>query len=157
MTATEKSEKPKMFKCIECEEEFNAPKWYDEAGHRHVVAPKTYYAAAGELITYVTEEKLITLGDGRTREIPAKKVQFLRGAFTTQDPEEQFGLNAHKGLISAEEWQRRFLTPEDQLHMKNQKMQAQNNRLEEERNTLLEKIKELQQQPAGKRKEAVPA
>lgn len=134
------ADKKKIYKCTRCDVEFSPPKWQCEDGRQHEVEAKTYYAAAGSLITYAAEERLVDMEDGRKRLLPARRVQFNRGAFTTCDPEEQYGLDANRGLITVEEWRERFLSTEDRMNLDKQKLQAENNRLVQEHNELLAQI-----------------
>lgn len=132
----------RKFTCNLCDKSFEAGDWECPDGRRHQVASKTYYSLAGNWRTYVSEERVRDLGDGRKRVHPARSVQFEKGIYTTADPEDQYALDIHPGLCSAETWKEKFIDKEERLAMKERELAAKEQRLAKQENDLLAKAKE---------------
>lgn len=121
--------------CTRCKKEVEIPEWDCVDGMRHQVEAKTYYSPAANLTTYSAEERIVHINGNATR-IPAKRVQFLKGAFTTCDPQDQFGLDNQKGLITADQWKEIFVSKEERVAMKERELDVRERRIIEQQSAL---------------------
>jgi len=147
-----------QFKCTQCNKEFSAGEWIctDGVSH-HVVEEKTYRCldAPSDPST-----KDASLKDGRTVvcNIPPPKrvmegndakwvgegsVEFIRGRFTTSDPEQQYWLDKKSAYNATEDqWRAAWFSKSQQLEVGRLELEAARQRLENERNELLAKTKQ---------------
>lgn len=128
--------------CKRCDKPFKAPNFLCADGKRHQVEPKTYYAAHANLNTVVSPERIIQVG-GDGRMIAARLVEFHRGAFTTSDPEDQIALDdlfSKGGLLTAEQWQERYISKDERLAMQSRNLAQREASLKERENALLTQI-----------------
>ena len=141
------------WKCLECGKKFSAGEWtcLDGISH-HRVEEKTYRCldAPSDPSTKDAELK-----NGRTVvcNIPPPKrvmegsdakwvgegsVEFIRGRFSTSDPEQQYWLDKRPSYNATEEqWSRVWLSQNQQLEIDRMQLAADRQRLENERNELL--------------------
>lgn len=151
-----------VWKCTSCDKKFTVGEWTCRDGQtNHIVEEKLYllndapsdpgHIAPGSTIN-------VSLRDGRTRICgipPPKKitegtdtryvgegyVEFLRGRFTTADPEIQYWLDRKGGFCTQEQWDAAWLTEGQQLMKQKLEVEAMRGRLENERNELLAQTK----------------
>ena len=144
------------WKCLRCERTFKEGQWICEDGQsNHEVAEKTYRSldATHDPGNPHAER------DGRTRVCnipPAKKVMvgndvrwegegsvdFIRGRFSTTNPEIQYWLDKRPAYNATEEqWKTAWLTDFQQVTLEKMQLKADRERLEMERNELLAKTK----------------
>lgn len=157
------------YHCLECEKEFKAGNWECTAGQQHVVAAKTYYTAdaptvpewrnghpyvnkqiARTQILNIPPERKVQDGD-EMRRIPGGSLEFIRGQYTTSDPEIQFYLDKKESLCSKERWEEVYLTDEEKIIIQQGKLANAQLRLQSERNELLEKVKAMEATPERKK------
>src|ERR1700736_576836 len=145
-------------KCLVCSKKFSVGEWVCADGlSNHVVEEREYllndapsdpgHPAPGSTIN-------VALRDGRTRICgipPAKKitegmdtrwvgegyVEFIRGRFSTSNPEIQYWLDRKGGFCTPEQWDAAWLTEGQQLIKQRLEVEAMRGRLENERNELL--------------------
>lgn len=150
------------WKCTVCDKKFTVGEWTCRDGQsNHLVENKEYllndapsdpgHIAPGSTIS-------VSLRDGRTRICgipPPKKVtegtdtrwvgegyvEFIRGRFSTADPEIQYWLDKKGGFCSQEQWDAAWLTEGQQLVKQRLEVDAMRGRLENERNELLAQTK----------------
>lgn len=146
-----------QWKCLECAKKFGPGEWICADGSsNHKVEEKTYRCldAPSDPST-----KDASLKDGRTVvcNIPPPKrvmegndakwvgegsVEFIRGRYTTADPEKQYWLDKKLAYNATEEqWKTVWYSPSQQLEIGRMELKAGQERLENERNDLLEKTK----------------
>lgn len=151
------------WKCLVCSKKLSVGQWVCADGQsNHVVEMKEYllndapsdpgHPAPGSTIN-------VALRDGRTRICgipPAKKVtegtdtrwvgegyvEFIRGRFSTSDPEIQYWLDRKGGFCTQEQWDAVWLTEGQQLMKQRLEVEAMRGRLENERNELLAQVKQ---------------
>lgn len=147
------------FDCKRCSKPFKAPNFLCVDGRRHEVEPKTYYAFHSNLQTVVSPERVITIG-GDGRMIAARLVEFHRGAFITADPEDQIALDelfSKGGLLTAEQWQERYISKEERLAMHDRNLKQRELALKQRENELLSQIQEQAKAPEPKPEEVKAA
>lgn len=162
------------YHCLECEKDFQAPNWVCATGANHVVEEKRYYMADAptcvELrngMPYVNKRDSCTRvlnippekkveEAGEIQRIPGGIVDFVRGMFATTDPEIQFYLDKKEGLCSKERWEEVYLTDNEKMELHKLKMQSQFNRLEQNYNELLAKVKASEAEAKPERKKPGP-
>lgn len=147
------------WECTNCGKSFKVGEWRCADGSNHVVAAKTFLC----LDAPVDPGKFIgspPIVRGRTMVCgipPAHKetegldtkwvgegtVEFINGRYTTTDPEQQYYLEKKGKPYNAteEEWQSVWWTKEESLAQRELNIKAQEQRLENDRNTLLESTK----------------
>lgn len=151
------------WKCLVCGKKFGVGEWTCSDGQsNHVVEEKYYlmndapsdpgHIAPGSTIN-------VALRDGRTRicnippdkkvvvsgevqTVPGGYVEFIQGRFSTKDPEQQYWLDKKGGFCNQDEWDRAWLTEAQQLGKQRLEIDAMRQRLEVERNQLLESQKQ---------------
>jgi hypothetical protein len=158
------------WKCKTCEKSFTVGEWICIDGHRnHIVESKEYLLAdapsdAGHpeaggmdskkdgrtIICGIPPDKTVKIA-GELHTIPGGSVQFIRGRFSTTDPESQYALDIKGGWCSEAEWRNAWLSDGQRLELDRQKLRADQQRLENDRNELLSQQKELKRQPAASR------
>lgn len=150
------------YHCLECEKDFKAGEWECTPGQNHVVTSKAYFmddaptvpewrdgekfinkATARTLVLNIPPEKKVQDGDEVIR-IPGGSVEFVRGRFDTSNPELQFFLDRKQGLCTYERWKEVYWTDNEKLYEKQQELKAAQNRLQSERNELLEKVRAME-------------
>ena len=155
-----------LFKCVVCEKEFKAGDWTCEDGlSNHVVAEKEYLLAdAPSDPGHPERGGMDSKRDGRTRicNIPPPQkvmkgdevqwigegyVEFVRGRFSTSDPQQQYWLDRKGGFCTQAQWEAAWLSQSQQLEIKEMKLQAREQRLENERNELLSQVKQQKAKP----------
>lgn len=146
------------WKCLECGKKFGVGQWTcaDNVSN-HRVEEKTYRVldAPSDPST-----KDASLKDGRTIVCnipPAHKVmegteaklvgeghvEFVRGRYATSDPEQQYWLDKKPAYNATEEqWRGAWYSDAQQLELGRLELAAARQRLENERNELLEKTKQ---------------
>lgn len=151
------------WKCVECEKEFRAGSWDCQSGAGHRVEKKRYFMSdaptvpalvngqlvinkrdSATLIMNIPPETRVKDAGGVERVIPGGSVQFVRGLYETDNPQEQFWLDKHKGLCSEAEWQNAYLNEQEKFALERMQFAAERSRLETERNSLLEKVQARQ-------------
>lgn len=155
------------YHCLECERDFKAGDWDCNAtGQSHIVTSKAYFmddaptvpewrdgqpyinkAAARTLVLNIPPEKKVQDGDEVIR-IPGGSVEFIRGRFDTSNPELQFHLDRKPGLCTYERWKEVYWTDNEKLYEKQMELKAAQNRLQSERNELLEKVRAMENSKA---------
>lgn len=153
------------YHCLECEKTFKAGDWACGAtGQNHVLAPKRYYmddaptvtewrdgrpfinkAASRTQVLNIPPERKEQNGDEFIR-IPGGSVEFVRGMFETTNPELQFYLDRKAGLCTYERWKEVYWTDDEKINEQKMEIQAAQNRLQSERNELLEKVRAMENQ-----------
>ena len=147
------------FTCLDCEKNFTAGNFTCVTGKNHVVASKRYYMNDAPTVVSVVNghpvvnkrdsmtqiqnippEKRVAGPDGNERVIPGGQVVFVRGMFETNDPEQQFWLDQHKGMCSEAEWQAAYLNEEEKLELERMELAAERTRLEGMKNELLAQV-----------------
>jgi hypothetical protein len=155
--------------CTECKKEFGVGEWTCADGvTHHIVPPREYLRDdAPSDPGHPQSGGMDSLRDGRTRvcNIPPDRqvvvngevhlqpggyVEFIRGRFSTTDPEVQHHLNIKGGWCSEERWRQVWMSQAQQLRLREDELNAKERRLENERNELLSKVKD-QKQPVGAR------
>ena len=154
------------WKCVVCDQIFKVGDWTCADGiSNHVVAAKTYrsldapsdpgHPAAGGMdskrdgrtviCNIPPEQKVTQRGDDGQDKVIIKaggSVEFIRGCFSTSDPEIQYYLDKKPGYnATQEQWERAWLSDSQQLELERMKLQAMRQRLENERNELLASVK----------------
>lgn len=151
------------WKCLTCAKKFSVGEWACADGQsNHLVEQKEYllndapsdpgHPAPGSTIN-------VALRDGRTRICgipPPKKVtegtdtrwvgegyvEFIRGRFSSSDPEIQYWLDRKGGFCTQEQWDVAWLTENQQLLKQRLEVEGMRSRLENERNELLAQTKQ---------------
>ncbi len=154
------------WKCLECGKKFTVGEWHCADGQTvHRVESKEYlmadapsdpgHPAPGSKVS------VDSLRDGRTRicnippdrtvlrngeasVIPGGYVEFIRGRFSTDNPEIQYYLEKSRGkeFCTRERWNQVWLSDGQQLEMQRMELAAERTRLENERNELLAQTKQ---------------
>jgi hypothetical protein len=146
-----------QFKCLTCGKTFKVGDWTCTDGiSNHIVEEKVYRS----LDATHDPSNPNAQRDGRTRvcNIPPPRkvmrgdevtwvgegyVEFIRGRFSTSDPEQQYWLDKRPAYNASEEqWKAAWLTRDQQLTIREMELSAKETRLENERNELLSQTKE---------------
>lgn len=164
----------KTWKCLECEKEFKDGDWEPcgAEGVKHRVQSKQYFmddapthvetkdgkpyinkGTSRTTVLNVPPERKVRDGDD-LRIIPGGSVEFVRGRFTTDDPEIQFYLEKKKNLCDETRWNEVYLNDDEKMALERMALKAERSRLESERNELL---KMVQDQNKRKKEAGVPA
>jgi hypothetical protein len=151
------------WKCINCGKKFDIGKWTCEDGtSNHVVDSKEYLLAdAPSDPGHPVQGGVDSLRDGRTRicnippdrtvlrnneatVIPGGYVEFIRGRFSTTDPEIQYYLEKTRGkhFVNEAQWAAAWLSQSQQFELERGRLSAMAQRLENERNELLAQTKQ---------------
>jgi hypothetical protein len=149
------------WKCLTCSKDFTVGEWACVDGQsNHLVERREYLLAdaptdAGHPASGGMDSKR----DGRTRvcNIPPDKhvvingevhiqpggyVEFIRGRFSTDNPEIQYCLDKKGGFCTEAQWENAWLSQSQQLQIERGKLDALKTRLENERNELLAQTRE---------------
>jgi hypothetical protein len=150
------------WKCIECNKKFGVGDWTCADGQsNHVVEAKTYLMAdAPSDPGHPEKGGADSLRDGRTRIcnippdktvlrngesaiIPGGYVEFIRGRYETSNPEIQYYLERtrSKHFVSEDQWSQAWLSQSQHMELREMKLAAREQRLENERNELLSQTK----------------
>ncbi len=147
--------------CVECGKKFTPGEWVCLDGQStHIVGNKEYLLAdapsdpghpeRGGLdslkdgrtrICNIPPDKQIVV-NGETRLVPGGYVEFVRGRFSTSNPEIQYYLEKKGGFCSEAQWEAVWLSQSQQLELKEMSLKAREQRLENDRNALLTSVKE---------------
>lgn len=149
------------WKCETCGKDFTIGEWLCIDGQsNHIVARKEYLLNDAPTDPgHPAQGGTDSLRDGRTRVCgipPAKRtvegdqvrwggegyVEFVRGRFSTDNPEIQYWLDKKGGFCSEEQWEQVWLSQNQQLILERGKLDAMKQRLENERNDLLSQVKQ---------------
>jgi hypothetical protein len=149
------------WKCVTCGETFGIGKWVCLDGQtNHIVENKEYLLAdAPSDPGHPERGGMDSMRDGRTRVcnippdktvlrngeaaiVPGGYVEFVRGRFSTTDPEIQYYLDKKGGYCTESQWEAVWLSQGQQLKLKEMALNAREQRLEMERNELLTQVKE---------------
>lgn len=152
--------------CVECGKKFGPGEWTCTDGQsNHVVAEKIYRSLDAPSDPSTKDD---SLKDGRTVVCnipPGKKVmegedvkfigegsvEFVRGRYSTTDPEKQYWLDKKPACQATEEqWRSVWYSQGQKLAVKEMELRAMEQRLENDRNELLTKTKERMAVPAGR-------
>lgn len=148
------------WKCKNCEKMFTVGEWACDGASNHEVAAKEYllndaptdpgHAPGGGAdslrdgrtrICNIPPDKVV-LRNGESALIPGGYVEFIRGRFTTSNPEVQYYLDKKGGFCTEQEWQNAWLSTSQQLEVQRMALNAERQRLENERNELLAQQKQ---------------
>lgn len=149
------------WKCTVCGKKFEVGEWTCQDGiSNHVVEAKEYllddapsdpgHPANGgvdslrdgrTLICNIPPDKSV-MRNGEVAVIPGGSVEFIRGRYSTHNPEIQYYLNKKGGFCTPERWSQVWLSQGQQLDLERQRLNALSQRLENDRNELLSKTKE---------------
>lgn len=147
------------FHCEKCEQDFTAGDWMCKSGDAHVVPTEIYYVmdapsdktdvqamkSASTTMCNLIPERKMTNGN-EVVIIPGRDVKFIRGSYSTPDPQLQNALNQRAKVFRGDEgkkmWEREYLTKDEKSEMERLRQTAYINRLENDKNELLEKLKE---------------
>lgn len=155
-------ERQTSWKCTECGKTFSVGEWLCKDGqNNHVVAQKEYLLAdapsdpghpapgspdVGSLrdgrtrICNIPPDKQI-VRNGETQRIPGGYVEFVRGRFSSSDPETQYYLERKGGFCNEDQWRSVWLSDKEKLNLQRMELTAMSQRIENERNELLAKVK----------------
>lgn len=146
-----------QYKCLKCDKKFTEGDWtcIDKISN-HMVEPKTYRCldapadpgrpAEGSLMPVVRGRTMVcnipppkkVMESGEVRYIGEGAVEFVNGAYTTDDPEKQYWLDKKRAYNATEEqWKNVWLTKDERLAEKELALRAMQARLEHEQNQLL--------------------
>jgi hypothetical protein len=148
---------------MDCEKEFTAGKWICQTGANHRVASKRYYMNdaptvvsiidgratvnkrdSATLVMNIPPERRIMGPDGQERVVPGGNVQFIRGIYETDNPEQQFWLDQHGGIFTGDHgkalWTAAYLNESEKMDIERMELAAERSRLEADRNSLLEQV-----------------
>jgi hypothetical protein len=148
------------WECVTCGKKFKVGQWQCEDGiSNHTVANKEYLqndspAEPGHvsgtgmnsqrdgrtIICNMPPDKIV-LRNGESALVPGGTVEFVRGRFSTSNPEVQYWLERKGGFCTEAQWAAAWLSNSQQLEIREMKLKAQENRLEQDRNSLLERVK----------------
>lgn len=157
------------WKCLECEKTFSVGEWDCAVeGVKHKVNPKQYFmddapthvelkdgkpyinkGTSRTVVLNVPPERKVRDGDD-IRIVPGGSVEFVRGTFTTDDPEIQFYLEKKKNLCDEKRWYEVYLTDDEKHALKHLEDSARIQRLENEKNDLLKMMQEQQKRGPGR-------
>ena len=151
------------YKCLECDKEFTVGEWEPcgAEGIKHRVAAKQYFmddapthvetkdgkpfinkGTSRTMVLNVPPERKVRDGDD-IRIIPGGAVEFIRGRFTTDDPEIQFYLEKKKNLCNEDRWNEVYLNDDEKMALERMALRAERQRLESFNNDLLRQQQEL--------------
>ena len=161
------SQLKRTWKCTECGKIFGVGEWLCLDGQtNHKVEEKLYlladapsdpgHPAAGGMdskrdgrtrICNIPPDKQI-VRNGEVAMIPGGYVEFIRGRYATTDPEFQYYLDRKGGYCTEEQWEAAWLSDNQRLAIEKMKIQAMQQRLENERNELLAQVKQQKSKSA---------
>jgi hypothetical protein len=144
-------------KCLTCKQEVEYPEFdCKKQPGKHTVESKTYYESGGakhiaslrDRQFYSPQHVLVPGnyakdGEGKMYHVPGVTVTFVRGMYTTADPEEQYHLD-RKGFAHGEAglhaWREVFLTEKQHLDIQREEIAKQKAEIADN-NLLLAKVK----------------
>jgi len=148
------------FHCLNCEKDFEAGDWNCSDGSGHIVKDKTYYVldapmdkrdcknARLQMLNVIPEGK-ITRGTD-THVVPGTNIEFVRGLYSTNNPHIQMALDKRNKVFQGEEgrkmWEAVYFSNEEKKELEVLNLKAQNQRLENERNSLLQQVQDKAKQ-----------
>lgn len=147
--------------CEVCGKKFGIGRWACQDGiTNHVVGVKTYRvldapsdagtAAPGSSMPIVRGRTVVcnvpppkkVMENGEVKYIGEGSVEFINGIFSTKDPEIQYWLDKKPSYNATEDqWKRNWLTDKELLADKEMELARERQRLEHDRNELLEMTK----------------
>jgi hypothetical protein len=149
------------WKCVVCGKKFTVGEWTCQDGtSNHTVEMKEYLMDdAPSDPGHPAQGGMDSLRDGRTRVcnmppdkkvvlngevtiIPGGYVEFVRGRYSTDNPEIQYLLDKKGGFCTPERWAQVWLSQGQQFELERQRLSALSARLENERNELLNQTKQ---------------
>ena len=152
------------FHCLNCDKDFEAGNWYCSSGEPHTVPEKTYYVrdapvdkrdcknARLQMLNVIPESKVILGGD--THVVPGTHVEFVRGMYSTSNPQLQMNLDKRPHVASGDagkvQWEQDYFSNEEKNAMALIAQNARIVRLENENNKLLQQVQ-------NQKKVAIPA
>jgi hypothetical protein len=157
------------YKCIgECKKEFKHGDWECFPGVKHLVEPKSYYIndaphcdfvrdpeglayRSSRATVYIIPEKASVDELGKKRTDPARAVEFVKGQYTTRDPEEQFFIERAKIDVGYDRWFEAYHTPKQKQNIKGNSLEMREKKLRDaqaEENALLERVRKLKEEAA---------
>lgn len=156
------------WKCVVCDKTFTVGDWLcRDRMTNHIVENKEYLLAdAPSDPGHPERGGMDALKDGRTRicnippdkqvvvngelrMVPGGYVEFIRGRFSSADPEIQYCLDKKGGYCSEAQWEAAWLSQSQQLQLKEMSLKAREQRLENDRNELLSNVKKQKEQPVA--------
>ena len=153
------------WECTVCGKTFQTGQWTCADGTaNHIVATKEYLLddapsdpSSGDSlrdgktrICNIPPDKTV-LRNGESTLVPGGYVEFIRGRFSTSDPEIQHYLNKKGGFCNEDRWSAVWLTQNQQLQIEKDRLAAERQRLENDRNELLALQKQAKGHPVGAR------
>jgi hypothetical protein len=153
----------RTWKCLTCGKEFKVGEWSCADGQsNHVIEKKEYlvadaptdpgHPASGGMdskrdgrtrICNIPPDKTVIV-NGETQRVPGGYVEFVRGRYSTSDPEIQYCLEKTRSdnFCSEAQWEQAWLSQGQQLELERGKLDSMRLRLENERNELLAQVKQ---------------
>jgi hypothetical protein len=148
--------------CQACNKKFTVGEWICVDGQsNHVVAEKTYRSVdAPSDPGHPAQGGQDSLRDGRTRVcnippdktvqrngelhlVPGGYIEFVRGRFSTSDPEVQYHLDKRPAYNATEaQWESAWLSKSQQFELDKMRLNAERQRLENMNNELLAQVKQ---------------
>jgi len=148
------------WKCDVCGKKFTVGEWVCDGQSNHTVTRKEYllndaptdpgHAPNGGMdslrdgklrICNIPPDKTIVV-NGETQRVAGGNVEFIRGRFSTTDPEQQYFLDKKGGYCTEEQWEAAWLSNSQQLELERMRLNSMRQRLEAERNELLTQTKQ---------------
>lgn len=139
------------WKCEVCNKKFTVNEWVCADGvSNHIVETKQYYLADAPtdgsssdelshgqtIICNIPPDKKIQKGN-EVHIQPGGNVTFIRGQYSSTDPEIQYWLDLKGGFCNKDRWNEVWLSREQKNEMKEMDLRAREQRLENDRNELL--------------------
>jgi hypothetical protein len=152
------------FTCTKCNKKFGPGQWHCFPGEPHEVEQKTYYIGTSlkdisdrvksRVRVFVTPDTEVTDSAGQKHVTHARSIEFVGGAFSTSNPEDQFFFASkyQKSLIDSKAWQEQYIHPGELLAMKERDLENRKKRIENEENALLAREKAVREAEAKKGK-----
>jgi hypothetical protein len=150
------------FDCLRCEKKFEVGDWLCASGESHIVKPETYYVldapmdkrdcknARLQMLNVIPEGKIMRGQDAHV--VPGTNIEFVRGLYSTDNPHIQMALNNRHNVFRGEEgrkmWEAVYFSNEEKRELEAMELRGKVQRLENERNTLLEQVKSRAKVPA---------
>lgn len=142
------------YHCTNCEKDFEAGSWQCASGEHHTVLAKTYYVldapadkrdcknARLQMLNVIPEGKVMRGNDAVV--VPGTHIEFVRGIFSTDNPQIQMALDKRGKVFSGDEgrkmWEAAYFSNEEKKELEAIELKGKVARLENERNDLLAKV-----------------
>jgi hypothetical protein len=151
-------------KCVLCEKDVEQGKWECFPGQPHEVEKRKFHVGTGvdkvedrvkqRVKFYFTPDVVTQDAQGNRVTLQAESAEFVRGFLETGNPKLIMFLDGpyKKNLISAEEWEKQYINPQDLLQMKQREFEQKKKVGEAEHNELLEKIRLAKEELAAAKK-----